>query len=49
MAEADHPVHGVEIDGAKVKILCGCGWKSKAATNETEARKLHKAHFEKDD
>ena len=39
-----HPVHQVEIKGAKVRVICGCGWKSNAAKTETEARKLHARH-----
>lgn len=44
---ADHGVQGVQIDGAKVKVLCVCGNATKAAASETDAMKLHEAHLKR--
>lgn len=42
----DHPVIAVHIKGLKHRVECACGWKSKPAKSEVEARKEHAKHVE---
>lgn len=40
----EHPIVAVHIAGKKHRVECDCGWKSKAAKSELDAKKEHDAH-----
>lgn len=40
----EHPIVAVHIAGTKHRVECDCGWKSKVAKSEADARKEHDAH-----
>lgn len=40
----EHPIVAVHIAGKKHRVECDCGWKSKPAKSELDAKKDHDAH-----
>lgn len=50
MSKKAHNILFVRIDKDKVEVECACGWTSKIAKSETEAREDHANHAkEKED
>jgi hypothetical protein len=48
MSKADeHPIIAIHVAGEKTRVECECGWKSKSAKSETDARREHDQHLKK--
>lgn len=44
---AEHPIVAVHIKGKQHRVECDCGWKSKPAKSELDAKKEHDSHVKR--